>query len=126
MKLRRKLLLMTCFVILIMNDSVLSLLTLDSDTRNPPTSRLEITETSTKTVSLLDSLLSGVTGMIGFIGRFIEEQIENLMSSLLARTETYFGSLQQRFNITNVIDSITFVKENKQSKLENNNELKTV
>ena len=111
---------------MIMNDSVLSLLTLDSDTRNPPTSRLEITETSTKTVSLLDSLLSGVTGMIGFIGRFIEEQIENLMSSLLARTDTYFGSLQQRFNITNVIDSITFVKENKQSKLENNNELKTV
>ena len=56
--------------------------------------------------------------MIGNLGRFIEEQIENLMSSLLARTDTYLGSLQQRFNITNVIDSITFVKENTQSKLE--------
>ena len=105
-----------------MNDSVLSLITFDSETRidhlNPPTSRLEIPETSTKTVSLIDTLLSGITRMIGNIGRFIEDQIENVMSSLLARTDTYFGSLQQRFNITNVIDSITFVKENTQSKLE--------
>ena len=122
MKLRRKLLLLSCLVIIIMNDSVLSLITFDSETRidhlNPPTSRLEIPETSTKTVSLIDTLLSGITRMIGNIGRFIEDQIENVMSSLLARTDTYFGSLQQRFNITNIIDSITFVKENTQSKLE--------
>ena len=120
MKLRRKLLLLACFVIMMMRNSVFSLLTFDSEINTelfrPPTSRLEISETSTKTVSLIDSILSWITSMIGNLGRFIEEQIENLMSSLLARTDTYLGSLQQRFNITNVIDSITFVKESTQSK----------
>ena len=61
-------------------------------------------------ISLLDTLFNSLISLRDTIVAVFQDLLSSLMGSLLSRTETYIGSLQQRLNITHVIESIGFVK----------------
>ena len=61
-------------------------------------------------ISLLDTLFNSLISLRDTIVAVFQDLLSSLMGSLLSRTETYVGSLQQRLNITHVIESIGFVK----------------
>ena len=61
-------------------------------------------------ISLLDTFFNSLISLRDTILAVFQDLLSSLMGSLLSRTETYVGSLQQRLNITHVIESIGFVK----------------
>ena len=61
-------------------------------------------------ISLLDTFFNSLISLRDTILTVFQDLLSSLMGSLLSRTETYVGSLQQRLNITHVIESIGFVK----------------
>ena len=61
-------------------------------------------------ISLLDTFFNSLISLRDTIMAVFQDLLSSLMGSLLSRTETYVGSLQQRLNITHVIESIGFVK----------------
>ena len=61
-------------------------------------------------ISLLDTFFNSLISLRETILTVFQDLLSSLMGSLLSRTETYVGSLQQRLNITHVIESIGFVK----------------
>ena len=61
-------------------------------------------------ISLLDTFFNSLISLRDTILTVFQDLLSSLIGSLLSRTETYVGSLQQRLNITHVIESIGFVK----------------
>ena len=61
-------------------------------------------------ISLIDTFFSSVISLRDTILTVFQDLLSSLMGSLLSRTGDYVGALQQRLNITHVIDSIGFVK----------------
>ena len=61
-------------------------------------------------ISLLDTFFNSLISLRDTILTVFQDLLSSLMGSLLSRTETYVGALQQRLNITHVIESIGFVK----------------
>ena len=61
-------------------------------------------------ISLLDTFINSIFSLRDNILAVFQDLLSSLMGSLLSRTETYVGALQQRLNITSVIESIGFVK----------------
>ena len=60
--------------------------------------------------SFLDSFINHVISVRDNIVTVFQDLLSSLMGSLLSRTGTYLGALEQRLNITHVIESIGFVK----------------
>ena len=61
-------------------------------------------------ISLLDTFINSIISLRDRIFAVFQYLLSSLMGSVLSRTETYVGALQQRLNITSVIESIGFVK----------------
>jgi len=61
-------------------------------------------------ISLIDTFFTSVISLRDTILTVFQDLLSSLMGSLLSRTGDYVGALQQRLNITHVIDSIGFVK----------------
>ena len=61
-------------------------------------------------ISFLDTFINSIISLRDRILAVFQDLLSSLMGSLLSRTETYVGALQQRLNITSVIESIGFVK----------------
>ena len=61
-------------------------------------------------ISLIDTFFTSITSLRDTILTVFQDLLSSLLGSLLSRTGDYVGSLQQRLNITSVIESIGFVK----------------
>lgn len=60
--------------------------------------------------SLLDFISNSMLSMIGDLISLLIDQTGRWFGLLTARTETYLGSMQQRFNFTEAFQSIGFIK----------------
>ena len=61
-------------------------------------------------ISLIDTFFTSIISLRDTILTVFQDLLSSLLGSLLSRTGDYVGSLQQRLNITSVIESIGFVK----------------
>ena len=61
-------------------------------------------------ISLIDTFFTSIISMRDTIWTVFQDLLSSLLGSLMSRTGDYVGALQQRLNITSVIESIGFVK----------------
>ena len=61
-------------------------------------------------ISLIDTFFTSIISLRDTIMTVFQDLLSSLMGTLLSRTGDYVGALQQRLNITHVIESIGFVK----------------